>query len=204
MVHGDGGDRRGHRPFDHVGGVEPAAQAGFQHQHIRRAAAEQQQGGGGGDLEDGDGRAGIGGLRLLQRRRQRGIADQAAGEADAFVEAHQMRRGIDMRPPPRGFRDGAQKGAGAALAIGAGDMDDRRQAAFRVAERREAMLQPAEAEVDQLRVQGMQAFDHRLGTGHGALRPVPGRANPRAAAAMARPPVPGWWRGRPAARAAGR
>ena len=52
-----------------------------------------------------------------------------AGELDAFVEAHEMRRGIDVHalcPRPRSMA--LQVGGDRALAVGAGDVHDRRQA----------------------------------------------------------------------------
>ena len=42
-------------------------------------------------------------LHLLQRGGQRVVGDQRAGDADALVEAHQMRRGVDMHAQPRGL-----------------------------------------------------------------------------------------------------
>ena len=73
----------------------------------------------------------------LQRGGQRVVGDQLAGDADALVEADQMRRGVDVDALARRLGDGAQEGAGAALAVGAGDVDHRRQAALGMAERRQ-------------------------------------------------------------------
>ena len=47
------------------------------------------EGRGGGDLEEGDGRAGVDPLHLVQHVRQLCIADQGSGKADALGEAKQ-------------------------------------------------------------------------------------------------------------------
>ncbi len=52
-----------------------------------------------------------------------------------------------------GFEAGAHDRDGRALAVGAGDMDHRRQLFVRVAERGEQALDPSEREVDLLRVE---------------------------------------------------
>ena len=47
---------------------------------------------------------------------------------------HQMGRDMNMHTVPGGLQDRAQDGNDRALAVGPGDMDDGRQAAFRMAE----------------------------------------------------------------------
>src|SRR5665213_358415 len=64
-----------------------------------------------------------------------------------------MRRGIDMHTLTRGFQDRAQKSERRALAIGAGDMDRRRQLALRMIESRQQSLHALKREIDAL---GMQ------------------------------------------------
>ena len=82
---------RRQRRVDHIGGVEPSAEADFQQHHIGRMLREQAKGRRGLDLENGDRRAGIGPLAMFERRAQFVIADQhaAAGAAEpkAFVDA---------------------------------------------------------------------------------------------------------------------
>ena len=51
-------------------------------------------------------------------------------EAEALVEMHQMRRGVDVHAQAGGFQNRAQERDGRAFAVGAGDMDDRRQLAL--------------------------------------------------------------------------
>ena len=69
----------------------------------------------------------IGALAFVQHREQRVLVDQLAGEADALVEAHEVRRGIDVDAIAGRFEAGAHRRDRRALAVGAGDMDDRRQ-----------------------------------------------------------------------------
>ena len=63
------------------------------------------------------------------------VADQLAAadgaEPVAFVEPHQIGRGEDVHPQARCFEDRAQICDRRALAVGAGDMDHRRQLALR-------------------------------------------------------------------------
>ena len=67
-----------------------------------------------------------------------------------------------MHARARRLAHGAQEGAGAAFAVGPGDVDDRRQGALGVAELLQQAQQPVEAEVDQPRVQIVQPIDDRL------------------------------------------
>ncbi len=101
-------DRRHHgagRPVDDVGGVDPAAQADLEQQHVGGRLGEEQQGRRGGDLEDRDRLAGIHRLAAGEGLGQPLLGHEAAAadraEADALVEAHEMGRGVDVgREPP--------------------------------------------------------------------------------------------------------
>ena len=67
------------------------------------------------------------------------VADQpsrAAGDTDAvaLMPAHQMRRGMDMGGKPCGLDQRAGEGGGRTLAVGAGNVDDRRHPVLRPAE----------------------------------------------------------------------
>ncbi len=122
------------RRRDHVGGVEPAAKADLDDCRVGGLADESEQRRSRGDLEE----AGIDAARCIQhlgeQLRQRNVLDQRAGKADPLVEAHQMRARINMRLEPRRLDRGAEEGAGRALAVGPGDVEDRRQVALRIAE----------------------------------------------------------------------
>ena len=58
-----------------------------------------------------------------------------------------------MHAQPCRLGHGAQEGAGAAFAVGAGDVDDRRQILLGVAEGGEQSEKAVEAEIDQLRIE---------------------------------------------------
>ena len=68
-----------------------------------------------------------------------------------------------MHAPTGGFPDGAQEGTGAAFAVGAGDVDDRGQALFGIAELGQQPVQPIEAEIHQPRVQAREPSEHGVG-----------------------------------------
>src|SRR5262249_46046046 len=95
-----------------------------------------------------------------------------AGEADALVEMHQVRRGVDMDLEPLCLQHRAREGTGRTLAVGAGDMDDRRQPVLRIAKVGEKTLDAVENEIDPLRRKGRKPFEDRVALGgaeaHGA------------------------------------
>ena len=80
----------------------------------------------------------------------------------ALVEAHQMRRGIDMHALARRFQDRAQEGDGRALAVGAGDVDHRRQFLLRMTRARQQPLDAVERQVDPLGMQRGEPRDDRV------------------------------------------
>ena len=69
-----------------------------------------------------------------------------------------MRRRVDVNGQTRRLQDRAHEGDGRALAVGAGDMDHRRQRPLRIAERIEHAPHPIERKIDQL---GMQRREPR-------------------------------------------
>ena len=163
VVHADRRDHGRQRRVDHVGGVQPPAEADFQQHHIGRMLREQAKRRRGFDFENRDRRAGIGALAMFERRAQFVIADQhaAAGpaEAKAFVDPHQIGRGVGVDAQARRFQDRAQIGDRRTLAIGAGDMDHRRQFAFGMIEPLQQPLHPLEAEIDAAGMQRGQPRD---------------------------------------------
>ena len=90
------------------------------------------------------------------------VVDQVAlarrAEPEALVEAHQMRRGVDVHAQAGRFQDRAHERDGRALAVGAGDMDDRRQLALGMVERGQNPPHAIERQIDQL---GMQRGEPR-------------------------------------------
>ena len=144
---------------DHIGRIEAAAEPHFEHERIGRMTREGEERRRRRDLEKGDGLVAVGALAFFQHRRQVVLGDQPAGDADALVKAHEMRRGVDVHAVARAFQHGAQIGADRALAVGAGDMDDRRQFAFGMAELGEQPLDAVEHEIDALGMKREQPFE---------------------------------------------
>ena len=151
------GDDAHQGTLDDISGVKPAAEADFEQHYVGGVAREQKERRGGLDLEHGDRRVAVLCLAFGERRGELVIADQPAAvllpDAKPLVEAHQIRRCIDMHALARRFEDGARKCDGRALAVGAGDVDRRRQPPLRMIERGEDARHAIEAEVDAL---GMQ------------------------------------------------
>ena len=124
MVEAEAGDGSDQRPFDDVGGIEPTAKADFEDAGIGGGAGERQAGDGGRRLEEAWLDAFTDLANLAKQCREFGIFDQAAGDPDALVEADQMRAGEGMDLVAGGFERRPQEGAGRALAVGAGDMEE--------------------------------------------------------------------------------
>ena len=151
------------RPVDDVGGVEPSAETGFQQHDIGLVLREQTKRRRGLHLENRDRLAGIDLFAVLQHPAQLGIISQAAtalfADAEAFVDPHQVWRGIDVDAQACCFERRAQIGDRRAFAVGARDMDHRRQLGFRMIEPRQQAVHAIEAEIDALRMQGRQPRD---------------------------------------------
>ena len=81
-------------------------------------------------------------------------------DAKPLVEANQIWRRIDVHALARRFEDGAHEGDGRALAVGAGDMDHRRQMALRMIERGEDARHAIEPKVDALGMQREKPRQH--------------------------------------------
>ena len=62
-----------------------------------------------------------------QKRCKLLVVDQPVGDADALVEPDQMRAGEDVDAVTGRLQRRAEEGAGRALAVGSGDMENRRQ-----------------------------------------------------------------------------
>lgn len=134
MIDAKLGDAGNEWAGDDVGRVEPAAQADLDNAGVGRGTGEGEKSGCGGNFEEACADV-AGDIEHFPEQGGEGVVvDQVAGDADSFVEADEMRAGIDMRGEAGGLDRGAEKGAGRAFAVGAGDMEDRWQAVLRVAE----------------------------------------------------------------------
>ena len=177
MIERDRRDDGGERAVDDIGGVEPPAQPHFEQQHVGRMAREQDQPRRSRDLEHRYRRAGIDALALGQNIGELVVADQAAlarrGEPKALVEPDPVRRRVDVDAQAARFQDRAQEGDGRALAVGAGDVDHRRQPLLRMAERVENVSHPIERKIDQLRMQRGEPRDDGINQGHKFFFAVP-------------------------------
>ena len=113
--------------IDDVGRVEPAAEPDLDDCRIGRRTGEGQEGGRRRRLEEArlDTVARL--PDLLQQCRELAILDQPAGNSDALIEAHEVRACEGMDIVARRLQRGAQESAGRALAVGAGDVEHRRQ-----------------------------------------------------------------------------
>ncbi len=160
VVERDRRDDRQLRPVDHVGRVEPAAEANLEQQHIGRILGEREKGRSRCDLELRDV---VGTVRCLgadQHVDQLILGDGVRlatriGQLDALMEAHQVRRGVDVHARARRLQHRLEIGGDGSLAVGAGDVHARRKPLVRVAELRQQPLDASERQIDQL---GMQQF----------------------------------------------
>ena len=107
-----------------------------------------------------------------QQGLERVVLDQRAGDADALVEANQMRAGEDMDREPRALERGAEHGDGRALAVGPGDMENRRQLILRPAEPVEHCPDPLEPEPVAGGRNHVQAVELRLDSGMSRVREI--------------------------------
>ena len=166
MIDRDRRDCGRKRLLDHIGGVEPAAESGFEQQQVRRRLGEGKEGGSRRDLEQRNELAAICGFGARQAVDEMIFADGRAmavsvREHDALVKVDEMRRGIDVDTRSLRFGDSAQEGDERALAVGAGDVDDRRQPLLWRAQRSKQPLDAAKRKIDGFRVQRLQAIEQR-------------------------------------------
>src|SRR5262249_1461941 len=147
-----GGEDGGEGGMDDMGGIESSAQADLEQQHVRRTARKQQEARRRRDLEYGDGRTGVDALAFVERvaellvRSEPSLARRA--EPEALVEAHEMRRSIDVHAQARRLQDRAHESDGRALAVGAGDMDRGRRPRVGMSERGENGPDAVERQID--------------------------------------------------------
>ncbi len=153
MVERDGRNRGQRRHRHDVGRVQAAAEACFQQRHIGAGARECEKGRGRGDLEKCDRRAGIGRLAFLKNFGKGGLVDLAAGDDDPLRKTHEVWRGIGMYTETRCPKNGTQEGHDRALAVGPGHMHHTWQMVLRPIQPIKQPFDPAEREIDDLRMQ---------------------------------------------------
>ena len=126
MVQADIAQHGGLGRADDVGGVEFAAHAYLAHHHVALAAGKPGKGDGGdhlkfgGLLEDAVGQ----GLDLLGDGAQLVVGDHLAVDLHALVEADDVGGGVQAGAVARLPQHRGHHGAGGALAVGAGDVDE--------------------------------------------------------------------------------
>ncbi len=157
---------------EHVGCIEPSAEPDLDDAGIGGGARKGEEGGGGRRLEKArrDILAAV--EHLGEQRRERGVGDQAAGNADPLVETHEMRAGIGVDALAVGFEHRAQEGDGRALAVGPRDMEHRRQREVRIAEPPEQRGDARQAEHVAPRRKHFQSVELRLDGGIGRTRGI--------------------------------
>jgi hypothetical protein len=96
VIEAEAGDAADQRSVDDVGRVEASAEPDLDHAGIGGRAREREEGGGRGRLEEAGADVLASVEHLGQQGCERGVVDQPAGDADALVEADQVRAGIDM------------------------------------------------------------------------------------------------------------
>ena len=165
-------DHRDRRLLDDIGGIEPAAEPDLENHGIGRLFGKEHEGHRRQDLEDGDLLSGIGRRHPPQGIGEHLVGDDPGGpcprsDAIALVPVNQMRRGVDVDGEPRGLQERAAKSRRRTLAVGAGDMDDGRQLAVRVAEHFEQPADPVERKIKALRMKGHELFDFLFGRADG-------------------------------------
>ena len=192
VVHPDRGDDR-ERGLDHVGRVEPPAQAHLDHRPLDLARGEVVEGQRRADLEEGAV------LALGQARDQREAPRQPplvgplAVHADALAEVHQVRRGEEPGADPGLAQHALHQRAHRALAVRARDVH-RGPLAVGIAQGAEQRARAVEAELVAPAFESVQRFERLLeahfGRGGSSVRagaPVgrgaPGCGEPRPAAA---------------------
>ena len=153
MIHADRRDDARERRVHDVGGIESAAEADLKQNDVGNMLREQHESSGSFDLQQRDWRTVIGALTLGKRILELLIGREHARDAKPLVDAHEMRRGVDVDAQARRLTDRAQESNGRTLAVGAGNVNDRRQATLGMIQCREDAMHPRQIEIDTLGVQ---------------------------------------------------
>ena len=165
MVDGYRGDNRQRRVIHHVGGVQPPTKPDLQQDIIGLHPGKGQKCRRRGNLKKRDVVRPIGLHAFIQQGGQSRFGNQCARQTDSFMKPCQMRRGIGMhRAAPR-LKPRADHGLGAALAIGSGNMNNRRQEAFGMAKRRQQPFHPPHGQINHLGMQRHHALQNGVRAG---------------------------------------
>src|SRR5690606_1754465 len=134
-----------------------------------RMARKGKQGRRRGDFEKGDRLARIGALAFIQQRRKflffNEGAMRLACEANALMEAHEMRRCIGVNTIAARFQHGAQHGADRTFAIRSSHMKYGREGTLRMTKRFENAPGAIKRQIDQLRMKRRQPFKNDVASG---------------------------------------
>src|SRR5579872_3249694 len=114
------------------------------------------------DLEIGDWFSLVEALALFERRLQLLLGNQATRKSNSFVKPDEMWRRIGMNLQPLRLEHRARKGAHRALSVGASDMNNWRNAALGMIERRQKPPNPVESEIDLVWMKGGQASEYSV------------------------------------------
>ncbi len=138
MVDGNRHDERDGRLGNDIGGVETSTKADFHNDDIRRMLGKEYESHSRQNFENGDVLAAIGCRNALYGVGQNIVADQpaAAGRRQtvALMPVDEVRRSMDVNVEAARFQKRAAESRRRSLAVGSGNMDDRRQFQMRIAE----------------------------------------------------------------------
>src|SRR5262245_52626801 len=96
------------------------------------------------------------------------VRNQVAGDANSFMKFHEVRGCIAMDLESSCFHRRAQIGQGRAFAVGASNMNDRRQLGFRMIKACENPLHTNKIEIDDLWMKREQARENGITQRHGS------------------------------------
>ena len=189
VVQTDVGEHGGFRRGDHIGGIEFTAHAHLAYHNIAHLPGKPGQADGRYQLKLRGGiRHAVSQRAQLLRQGAQGIVwDRCAVDLHTLIEAEDVRRSVQPRFIPGGAQHGGQHGAGAALAVGAGDVDIL-YVPLRMAKHTQQCIDTAEPRYAAPPVHLVDVRQHLIQR-HGRHRPsslsaaVPGRVRSAASAA---------------------
>ncbi len=140
MVDPQRGDSAGGLSVQHIGCIEAPAKADLDHAGIGGNAVEGEESRCRGHFEEAGRKVRAQVQHFLEQIGQQVVRNQFTRDANALVIADQVRLGRGMDGQPFGLQHRAQIGAGAAFAIGSGDVEHGWQGAVRIAQPREQFV----------------------------------------------------------------